>query len=785
MSGSAPQQFIVEPRDPGEPPFGACSLAALLAPASACPPQLRTLGSIMQAARQPMLVAWGASLRLIYNDAYALILGERHPAAFGQPMLLVWAEAAEALAPLIVRTLAGESIYMNDIQLLLVRGGDAQGVPQEAHFSFSFTPIAGPQAGEVLGIFCVCAETTSAVMQAKLLTAEETRRRELFLNAPGFIAVLDGPQHVFEFANHAFSFLAGARTLLGRSVREALPELVQQGLIDRLDQVYATGQRYLARGLPLALRPHPSAPITTRYLDFVYEPITDSAQRVTGIFIEGFDTTDTVLAQRQAKEIDTRRRQVLDAMAEGFIMLDESFRLLEINAEGLRLDGRPIQHLLGQTHWALWPASVGTQIETHYRRVMAERKPTQFQHRYVSETHDICLDVRVYPVRGGIASFCRDVSVLAAANTALQLSHDRFRAAMQAVGVMWTNNAEGRMTGPQPGWARLTGQSEAAYTGFGWADALHPDDAQATVAAWNEAVAARHTFAFEHRVRRRDGVWRRFSVRAVPVMEASGALREWVGVHIDITEATADADALRAADRRKDEFLATLAHELRNPLTPIRHAALLLANPRLPPERLTWLAGVIARQSQTMAQLLEELLDLSRFRSGSIALNPEPTELAQLVDAAVETVQQALDTKQHRLVVTLPAEPVLLHVDRLRTTQVLINLLTNAVKYTDPGGLLRIHATLHPDADSEHRLCLEVSDNGIGLAPESLAEIFDMFTQVRGSRDRADGGLGIGLTLTKRLVELQGGHIEATSPGLGQGSTFRVSFPLPDARPPA
>ena len=494
---------------------------------------------------------------------------------------------------------------------------------------------------------------------------------------------------------------------------------------------------------------------------------------MTGIFIEGFDSTAAVLGQRSVRASDARRAQVLDSMHEGFIVLDEAFRLLEINAEGVRLDGRDAAQLLGGIHWDLWPASVGTVIESTYRRVMAERVPAQFKHHYVGDGHDVHLDVSVYPVTGGIAVFYRDVTALAVADLALQQGHDRFRAAIQAIGVMWTNDASGRMAGPQPGWAGLTGQSEAEYRGFGWAQAVHPDDAQPTIDAWNQAVAARRTFNFEHRVRRHDGAWRRFAIRAVPVIDPQGTLREWIGTHIDITEAARAADLLRAADRRKDEFLATLAHELRNPLSTIGTAAALLARPDLPAERLAWIAGVIERQSRTTALLLDELLDLSRFRSGSVALRAEEVDVASLVAAAVETVAHLVDAKRHTLHVRLPEPALRVAVDPMRTTQVLINLLTNAAKYTDPGGVLRLDATR-----VDGRVRIDVIDNGIGLRAESLTDIFEMFMQVDSESARAGGGLGIGLTLTKRLVELQGGSIEALSDGLGRGSTFRVSFAL-------
>ena len=763
-----PLVCVVPPSDPDAVTVAA-SLDDLLGPDAGTASQLRTLGAIMRASKQPMFVVWGPRQQFFYNEAYGVILADRHPAAFGQPFLQVLAEIADVLGVLVARAYAGESILMDDILLTVVRDG----VTQEAHFAFSYTPIHGVHAGQVLGFFCACAETTDAIAQAKARAAEEARRLQLFENAPGFMAVLSGPEHRFEFANRAYFRTTGSRDLTGRTMREAFPDVEQQGLIALLDDVYASGQRHLAHAMPVELRWQADQPATTRFLDFVYEPVIDALGKVTGIFVEGFDTTDTVRAEQLAREGDSRRKQVLDSMSEGFIVLDQAFRVLEINAEGLRLDGRPEAQIIGRVHWDLWPASIGTLVEANYRHAMTQRVPVQFEHRYASGGRELCLDIRVLPVTGGIAAFYRDVSALATVAASLQRSNERFGAAIQAIGVMWTNNADGRMTGAQPGWAALTGQSEAEYSGFGWAAAVHPEDAQPTIDAWGEAVAEQRLFTFEHRVKRRDGAWRKFAIRAVPVIEPGGALREWVGVHIDITEAALAAEALHLADQRKDEFLATLAHELRNPLAPIRMASQLLARPDLPPDRLSWAAGVIARQSKTMNLLLDELLDLSRVKSGSITLRPERVELTALLDSAIETVRPLLDTKRHELALCLPAAPLLLEVDRLRTTQIFINLLANAAKYTDPGGRLRIEATV-----LEAHARIQITDNGIGLAPNSLDQIFEMFNQVRAESERSDGGLGIGLTLTKRLAELQGGGIEVSSGGLGTGSTFRVTLPL-------
>ena len=478
------------------------------------------------------------------------------------------------------------------------------------------------------------------------------------------------------------------------------------------------------------------------------------------------------MTDRHLSQNDSRLREVLDSMSEGFIVMDEQFCIVDINAEGIRLDGRSRSEILGQTHWALWPASVGTPLEAAYRKVATERVSVQLQHHYAGERHDVWLEVNAHPVHGGVAAFYRDVTALVTANDEMRRSDDRFRAAVQAIGVLWTNDVEGRMTGAQPGWSGLTGQTEAEYGGFGWATAVHPDDVQPTLDAWLQAVAEHRVFVFEHRVRRHDGEWRKFAIRAVPVFEPTGAVREWVGVHIDITEAAQTAEALRVGDRRKDAFLATLAHELRNPLGPIRTAAHLLGQPDLPMEKIAWISGVLARQTHMMSRLLDDLLDTSRISSGRLDLRKERVGVDTVVQAAVDTVRHLIDAKRHSLHLALPDRALLVEVDPMRMTQVLTNLLTNAAKYTDPGGVIRLQAT-----QVEQQIHIDIVDSGVGIAAESLPAVFEMFAQVSGSVDRSQGGLGIGLALTKNLVEMHGGSLRATSAGLGQGSTFHVSLP--------
>jgi signal transduction histidine kinase len=233
------------------------------------------------------------------------------------------------------------------------------------------------------------------------------------------------------------------------------------------------------------------------------------------------------------------------------------------------------------------------------------------------------------------------------------------------------------------------------------------------------------------------------------------------------------AAALRDADRRKDEFLATLAHELRNPLAPIRTGLHLLHISQPGSEPASQARAMMERQLSHLIRLVDDLLEVSRISTGKIELRRERLELAAAVLSAVETVRPLMEAAHHRLDISLPPEPVMLEGDFVRLAQVVANLLSNAAKYTDPGG--RVALTMRREQD---QAVVSVRDSGVGIAPEQLPQLFDMFAQAEGTRYRAQGGLGIGLALARRLTELHGGRVEARSEGAGKGSEFRVYLPL-------
>jgi len=241
----------------------------------------------------------------------------------------------------------------------------------------------------------------------------------------------------------------------------------------------------------------------------------------------------------------------------------------------------------------------------------------------------------------------------------------------------------------------------------------------------------------------------------------------------DITERKQVEAELRELDRRKDEFLAILAHELRNPLAPIRQAAAILGARGATPEQLHRSQSVIERQVHHMARLLDDLLDVSRITRGTLELRREWLDVQSIVDAAIETSRPAIDSKRHTLAVSISKALPRIEVDGMRMAQVLSNLLTNAAKYTDPGGRI----DLHVERDGGD-LLIRVHDTGIGMEPEALPRVFEMFSQLRPALERSEGGLGIGLALVKGLVTLHGGSIDVHSGGIGQGSEFRVRIPL-------
>lgn len=473
----------------------------------------------------PTAIYWGPELRLLYNDAWSPIPAEKHPWALGRPAREVWADIWHVIEPQLRRVLeSGEGVSAYDQMLPMQRGGRTE----ETYWNYSFTAIRD-EHGSIVGVFNQGHETTRQVIGRRERQAEMEQLQAMFRQAPGAIALLHGSDHVFTLANEAYLRLIGHRDVLGKTVGEALPEVIEQGFLEILDRVYRTGEPHSDEGAAVMLQRTPGSPPEERLLDFIYQPIREPEGAVTGIFVEASDVTERIRAER----------------------------------------------------------------------------------------------------------------------------------------------------------------------------------------------------------------------------------------------------ALRDEQRRKDEFLAVLAHELRNPLAPIRNATQLAKAPGTTTAQSAWSLDVIERQVGHMARLLDDLLEASRISRGMLELRRQRMDLCDAVSSALETVRPMIESKHQELVVEVGEGQYWLDADPVRLAQVFGNLLANAAKYTDSRGRIEIVARLEGAC-----VAVSVRDNGVGIAPEALPHVFEMFSQADPGLERSAGGLGIGLALVQALVDMHDGTVEARSEGFHKGSTFTVRLPL-------
>ncbi|HUR40912.1 MAG TPA: PAS domain S-box protein [Verrucomicrobiae bacterium] len=447
-----------------------------------------------------------------------------------------------------------------------------------------------------------------------------------------------------------------------------------------------------------------------------------------------------------------------------------------------RLFGYPASLIVGQSILLIIPPERrGEETEILGRLRRGERIESYDTERMRRDGTRVAVSLTISPLRDsagtiiGASKIARDVSARLAADRALRDSEQRFRSLVEASGaIVYNSDAQARWRAPNPGWEAYTGQSFEQYRDHGWATAIHADDRERVMAKMASSVEHGVVFETEARIwHAPSSTWRHQEARAVPMRDTEGTITSWVGTATDIHARREAEEALRAADRRKDEFLAIMAHELRNPLAPLANTLEVLRLDQVERPQQREMLDIMRRQVGTLVRLVDDLMEASRIARGMIELKLEALPLTAIVESAIEISRPLIAERGHQLNVSLGNVALMLRGDRTRLTQVLANLLNNAAKYTPPGGRLEVNASHETDWAV---LC--VRDNGVGIPPEMLNRIFDMFTQVDTSLERSHGGLGIGLSIVKRLVELHGGTIEVRSEGRGSGSEFILRLPL-------
>ncbi len=374
------------------------------------PQSFRSVVGLLLNSQFPMFVSWGPDLGLLYNDAYAQILGAKHPQALGARFYDVWSEIWPDISPLIDAAMAGNASYFENLPLVMNR----KGFDEQTWFTFSYSPVRD-ESGHVAGMFCACTETTDTVLAQQRAKAEHDRLVDMFRQAPGFMAMLNGPEHVFALTNDAYLQLVGRRDVLGKTIREALPEVAGQGFFELLDRVYESGEPFVGRRNSIDLLTEEKV-IEKRLVDFVYQPVRDELGKVTGIFVEGQDVTETVRAEealreqervaaeeRARRDADEQYRAYFENTAEALFVVnvldDGDFTIEDLNPAHQRDIGIPLADVKGKRLQDFLPQPLADQVASHYRRVVETGEVYQYRDNFEIGDTPTQWDTVLVPVR--------------------------------------------------------------------------------------------------------------------------------------------------------------------------------------------------------------------------------------------------------------------------------------------------------------------------------------------------------------------------------------------------
>ncbi len=522
-----------------------------------------------------------------------------------------------------------------------------------------------------------------------------------------------------------------------------------------------------------------------RAIDGRAAPIRDGSDRVIGAVVIFRDVNEKRRAERALEMNEARKAAILETALDAIITIDHRGRVIEWNPAAERIFGfdrgivmdRPLADLiipaeLREAH----RRGLARYLETGDGPILGRRFEIQAIRADGSEL-PVELAITRIPIEGPpvFTAHARDISERKLAEAALRESEWRFRELAEAMPqIVWTARPDGHIDYYNERWSEFAGLPDGTIGDDSWKPVLHPDDLERTQARWSESVRSGAPFDIEYRFwDRRRGEYRWFLARALAARDASGRVVRWHGTCTDISDQKRAEEVLLEVDRRKNDFLAMLAHELRNPLAPVRNALELLKLAGENSVEAASLRAMMERQVNNMARLVEDLLDVSRIDRGKIELRRQIVDLVVSTRHALDAGRAFAEGRGHILSVTLSDEPILVDADPTRLEQILDNLITNASKYTDPGGRIDVSVAREGDA-----AVIRIRDNGVGIEPAMLSKVFDLFVQAERRVDRAQGGLGIGLSLVQTLVTMHGGTVHVHSEGLGQGSEFTVRLPI-------
>ena len=794
----------------------------------AWPQSLKTTIDLVLGSPLAMIALWGPELIQIYNDGYALICGPKHPRALGQSTRECWPEVWKFNAPIYEAVLSGESRSFIGQELSIKRDS----VAETTWFDLTYSPLR-EEAGSVAGVLVTVVETTGRVLAERRVAAERKAQRRQFEQAPGFICISTGPEHVYEFYNGAYARLVGRHDLVGKTVRDALPDIEGQGFYELLDGVYATGESHVASRVAVRMQRTPGTELEERFVDFMYEPIIDDDGRVTGIFTQGHDVTDAKQATDALRASEEFSRSILASSLDSVkvlgldgtiqFMIEGGRRVMELDAFATVV-GSPWPDIWqGQAHLdalsALAAARSGATGRFQGFAPTAKGPPAWW---------DVVVTRLSGPdsMPGRLLSISRDITPLYDMQQALAESEAKFRVITDAMPQMvWSTRPDGRHDYYNRRWYDFTGTEPGDGNGdgggAGWRGLIHPDDLQRVVVVWERSLADGEPFEAEYRVRSADGTWRWCLGRALAVRDATGAIQRWFGTCTDIQELVDAREMLAIScvrlERRVGDRTAELSQALQELQAEVRdreqaEAALRQAQKM---EAVGQLTGGIAHDFNNLLQGISGNMEMLQLRVGQ----GRAAEAERFVASAMAGVdraaalthrllafsrKQALDPRQvdaNRLVAGMedlvrrtvgPAIEVVVALsgglwatlcDANQLENALLNLAINARDAMPNGGRLTIEtANAHLDdayvrtqgdgLEPGQYVSLSVTDTGTGMAPEVIKRAFEPFYTTKPLGQ----GTGLGLSMLYGFAKQSKGHARIDSEK-DRGTTLRLYLP--------
>ncbi|HEY2066715.1 MAG TPA: PAS domain-containing protein, partial [Gemmatimonadaceae bacterium] len=645
------------------------------------------------------ILLWGPELIQIYNDAYGDVIGRKHPTALGMPTRECWPETWHINEPIYARVMGGETVHLENAPYPL----DRHGALEEAYFTLSYSPVRDDDE-RIAGVLVTLVETTK-VVRAQLVEAERARLvrelevesarlEEVFRQAPAFMAMVRGEDYVFDLANDAYIRLVGGRDIIGKPVREALPEVAQQGFIELLDQVLRSGQPFVGHEIPVTLEQEDGEK-RELFLEFVYQPITDADGNRVGVVAHGYDVTEQTRARREVERVNAE---------------------LERSAAELRASEQRLRDIFEQAPVAVavlsGPEHVYTTVSPRYAQMPGGGRP--IHGRPVREAFPELVGQGLIELLDRVYETAEPYF---APERLVRLDLDR------------------------------DGIAEDYYFNIGYQPLLDPDGKVYAVASVAYDVTDQ--------------------MRERHELEVAREIAE---------DARHEAEL---ANRAKSAFLTTMSHELRTPLNAVAgYADLLLLGVRGPlADGQREDLERIKRSGQYLLGLINDVLNFAKLDAGQVEYRIETVQVAPLLEGLEELIRPQVDTKGLRYHHGTCNGELALRADPEKVRQILLNLLANAVKFTDAGGEVTLEC--HSTGDF---VAIEVCDTGRGIPAGQLETIFDPFVQVdRHLTPMSQQGVGLGLAISRDLAIGMGGGLEASST-VGRGSRFTLT--LPRAREP-